>query len=231
MQLSFKPARLTGFAILAVAGATALSVGACSSHNDKSSEKSPPASANGADSVSGLVASVSGSTVEVTQENGTAKVDVGPSAKVTEFTEAKLSDVAAGNCVNVDSTSFSTGPGGAVTAKIVRLNPQGSDGKCAQPKNAKPPRVIGTVASVEGNTINVTVTDANGKPSETHVAVADTTRYSKSASATSQAIAQGKCVTAGGTKDGGTLKATSIALGPATDGKCPQFAAATQKPR
>ena len=30
MQLTFKPARLTGFAILAVASATALSVGACS---------------------------------------------------------------------------------------------------------------------------------------------------------------------------------------------------------
>ena len=35
MQLTFEPARLTGFAILAVAGATALSVGACSSHNDE----------------------------------------------------------------------------------------------------------------------------------------------------------------------------------------------------
>ena len=38
MKLTFEPARLTGFAILAVAGATALSVGACSSSHD---EKSP----------------------------------------------------------------------------------------------------------------------------------------------------------------------------------------------
>ena len=181
----------------------------------KSSEKSAAASANGADSVSGLVASVSGNTVQVTQATGTATVDVGSSAKVTEFTEARLSDIAAGNCVSVDSTAFSTGPDGAVTAKTVHLNPQGDDGKCAQPKNAKPPRVIGTVASVSGNTINVTVTDANGNPAETHVTVADTTKYTKSASATSQAIAQGKCVTAGGTKDGGgTLKATVCRLGP-----------------
>jgi hypothetical protein len=41
--------------------------------------------------------------------------------------------------------------------------------------------------------------------------------YSKGASATSQAIAQGKCITAQGTKDGGgTLQATVVALGPPT---------------
>jgi hypothetical protein len=219
MQLTFEPARLTGFAILAVAAATALSVGGCSSHKDKSSDtSSPPAAAK--DSVSGLVASVSGNTVEVTQSTGTAKVDVS-SSKISEFTDAKLSDVAAGNCVNVDTTAFSTGPDGAVTAKTVHLKPQGDDGKCAQPKNAKPPKVIGTVASVAGNTINVTVTDANGNPSETHVTVTDTTRYNKAASATSEAIAQGKCVNANGAKDsGGTLKATVLAVGPAVNGKC-----------
>ena len=75
--------------------------------------------------------------------------------------------------------------------------------------------MIGTVASVAGNTINVTVTDANGNPSETHVTVADTTQYTKHASATSQAIAQGKCITAHGTKDGGgTLQAKVVALTP-----------------
>jgi hypothetical protein len=218
MKLTFEPARLTGFAIVAVAGATALSVGGCSSH--KSSDTSPPASAKGSDSIIGLVASVSGNTVEVTQSTGTAKVDVS-SSKITEFTEAKLSDVAAGNCVNVDTTAFSTGPDGAVTAKVVHLNPQGEDGKCAQPKNPKPPKVIGTVASVAGNTINVTVTEANGNPSESHVTVTDTTRYTKAASATSEAIAQGKCVNANGAKDsGGTLKATAVALGAPINGEC-----------
>ncbi len=80
MKLTFEPARLTGFAILAVAGATALSVGACSSSH-KSSDTSSPASANGEDSVIGLVASVSGNTVEVTQSTGTAKVDVSSSPR------------------------------------------------------------------------------------------------------------------------------------------------------
>jgi hypothetical protein len=82
--------------------------------------------------------------------------------------------------------------------------------------------VIGTVASVAGNTIHVTVTDANGNPSQTDLAVTDKTQYTKHASATSEAIAQGKCITAHGTKDGGgTLQAAVVALGPARDGKCP----------
>jgi hypothetical protein len=226
MQPTFVRARLTGFAILAVAGATALSVGACSSkHDEKSPDTSSPASANGPDSVSGLVASVSGNAVQVTQGTGTATVDVGPSAKVDEFSKAQLTDVASGNCVRVVSKPASP-PNGPVTAASVRISPQGDDGKCWQPKTAaaaQPRTVIGTVASVAGNTIKVTVTDANGNPSETDVTVNDNTQYSKDAPTTSQAIAQGKCITAGGKKDGGgTLQATVVTLGPATNGKCPQ---------
>src|ERR1700753_2967247 len=103
MQLTFEPARLTGLAILAVASATALSVGACSSSHDSksqatSSAASSPAPSNGKnkDSVHGQVASVSGNAVQVTEASGTATVDVGPSAKVTDYTKAQLTDVAAG---------------------------------------------------------------------------------------------------------------------------------------
>ena len=224
MQLTFKPARLTGFAILAVAAATALSVGACS-HNDKSADKSPakssPASATGKDTVFGVVASVSGDTVEVTAAKGTAKVDVSSSTKVSEFSQAQLSDITPGSCVTVVSTP-APAPGGAATAKTVQLGEPGAGGKCAQPKNAaQPPNLIGTVASVAGNTINVTVTGADGNPSEIPVTIADTTRYSKHVFATSQAIAQGKCLSAWGTRDsGGTLQATIVGLGPANDGHC-----------
>ena len=225
MQLTFEPARLTGFAILAVASATALSMGACSSSNNaKSPATSSPAAANGKVSVHGLIASVSGNAVKVTETKGTATVDVSPSTKVVETTPAQLSDVAAGNCVSVVDKP-APAPGGPVTAASVHLSPQEGDGKCAQPKTG-PHKVIGTVASVAGNTINVTVTDANGNPAQTAVTVTDTTHYSKGAAATSQAIAQGKCITANGTKDGsGTLQATVVALGPAHDGKCPQPAA------
>jgi hypothetical protein len=231
MQLTFERARLTGFAILAVASATALSVGACSSHNDKSPATSSPASAKGGASVSGLVESVSGNSVKVTETNGTATVDVSPKTKVTEFTKAQLTDIAAGNCVTVVGKPAST-PGGAVPANAVQVTPAGGDGKCPQPKTGPykpktgPYKVIGTVASVAGDTIHVNFTDANGNPSSTDVTVTDTTRYTKHVSANSKAIAQGKCITANGNKDGGgTLQAMRVALRPAEDGKCPQPAA------
>jgi Domain of unknown function (DUF5666) len=230
MQLTVQPARLTGFAIFAVAVATALSVGACSSSKNAqspaTSSSSSPASANGKDRVRGLIASVSGNSVQVTESTGTATVDVSPSTKVTEYTVAQLTDIAAGNCVGVTSTPQSApAPGGPVTAAAVQLTPQGSDGKCPQPKNARPQTLIGTVASVTGDTIHVTFTDANGNPSQTDVTVTDKTQYSKSAVATSQAIAQRKCINASGTKDGGgTLQATAVTVGPAgTNGGCPQF--------
>jgi hypothetical protein len=81
--------------------------------------------------------------------------------------------------------------------------------------------VQGAVASVAGNTINVTSTDASGATSQTPVTVTDKTRYTKQAGANTQAIAQGKCLTAQGSQDGsGTLQATTIDLRPARDGKC-----------
>ncbi len=128
MQLTFEPARLTGFAILAVAGATALSVGACSSSNNAKSPatSSSPAAANGKDkdSVHGLIASVSGNAVQVTETTGTATVDVSPSTKVTEYTKAQLTDVAAGNCVSVVAKP-APAPGGPVTAVSVHTEPAG----------------------------------------------------------------------------------------------------------
>ena len=79
----------------------------------------------------------------------------------------------------------------------------------------------GAVASVAGNTITVTSTDASGATSQTPVTVTDKTRYTKQAGADTQAIAQGKCMTAQGSQDGsGTLQATTIDLRPARDGKC-----------
>jgi hypothetical protein len=81
--------------------------------------------------------------------------------------------------------------------------------------------VQGAVASVAGNTINVTSTDASGATTQTPVTVIDKTRYTKQAGANTQAIAQGKCLTAQGSQDGsGTLQATTIDLRPARDGKC-----------
>ena len=226
---------LTRLAILTVTGATALSVAACgASHNTNTATSasptssaatpsSPSASANGKAWVSGLIASVSGDAIQVTQQTGNATVDFTPSTKITEVTPAELTDVTAGSCVAVHPTRGSADTGGAVTAQSVRVSPA-VDGKCPQPKHHA--GVSGTVASVAGNTITVNGTDANGNTSQTNVTVTDTTKYTKQASTDAQALAQGKCIAARGSKDdSGTLQATAISVQPADNGNCPQLGA------
>ena len=224
MQTTFRPSRLTGFAILAVAGATALSAGACSSHKNAQSpaSSSAPAASNGkgSDRTEGLIASVSGNAVQVTEQTGAATVDVSPSTKINEFVTAQLTDVAPGSCARV-ATTPAAAPGGAPTANFVGLIPL-ADGKCL-PGDPAPSLVAGTVAAVEGNNIKVTVNAAGGNPSQTEVAVTDKTQYSKSDSETVQALAQGKCLNALGTVDGsGTLQATVVTLNPTVNGHCPR---------
>ena len=255
-------ARLSRVAILAVTGATALSVAACSSTSNPPSATSsagttaasptttatttaPPSTAppNGEAQVSGLIASVSGNSAQVTQKSGNATVNFTGSTKVTEVSTATLTDVTPGSCVSVRSAHGSHG-GKPVTAATVRVSPA-VDGKCPTGKQSAPDStttppsspttptsspstppgrksdVAGTVASVSGNTINVTSTDANGNPSQTAVTVDDKTKYTKRTPADTQAIAAGKCMTAKGTKDsGGALQATTINLRPANNGKC-----------
>lgn len=242
MAASSYPSRLARFALLAVAGVTAASVVACGSSNTSSPGSSSPAAspattstsspATGQARVRGLIASVSGNTAAVTEEKGNVAVAFTTSTKVTEVTAAALSDVTAGSCVSVRPAHQESQPGQPLTAASVRVSPA-VDGKCP-PGNApggsttsppgpaaKHPPVRGTVASVAGNTITVTSTDANGASAQTPVTVTGQTRYSKQAGADTQAIAQGKCMTAQGIQDGsGTLQATTIGLRPAHDGKC-----------
>ncbi|WP_197504743.1 DUF5666 domain-containing protein [Mycobacterium sp. 852002-51163_SCH5372311] len=251
--ISARPNRV---AILAVTGATALSLAACSSSSNPPSATSsagttaassgttattsaPP---SGESHVSGMIASVSGNSAQVTQKSGNATVNFTGSTKVTEVSTAALTDVTPGSCVSIRSAHGSHG-GKPITAATVRVS-QAVDGKCPTGKESAPdstttapsspsptpspstpsgkkPDVAGSVASVSGNTINVTSTDANGNPSQTAVAVDDKTKYTKRAPADTQAITQGKCMTAKGTKDsGGALQATTINLRPANNGKC-----------
>ncbi|MGO9386402.1 MAG: hypothetical protein ACLP4W_31195 [Mycobacterium sp.] len=246
--------RLARFAVLAVTGAAALSIAACGSSNQSSPTSSPSSSAsptgtpntttsapaNGQAHVSGLIASVSGNMIQVTQDTGTATVDFTGSTKVSEVTAASLTDVTTGSCVTVRPSHEGSQGGQPVTAANVRVSPA-VDGKCPQAKEsvpgsgpgsttpapspttapAKRSAVQGAVTSVAGNTINVTSTDTSGNTSQTAVAVNDKTRYTKQASATSQAITAGKCIAARGTtENGGTLQATTATLRPANDGKC-----------
>ncbi len=201
-----------------------------------------PAPAGAEARVSGLIASVAGNSIQVTKEdNSTAAVNFTSTTKVTETTPAALTDVTSGSCVTVRPTGEAQG-GQPVVAASVKVSPsvngacpakpagQGSGpgsstpappGSPAPAPAPKPAPVRGSVASVSGNTINVTGTDPSGNTTQTAVTVDDKTKYSKQAAATTDAIAQGKCVWARGTMDnGGALQATSINVRQATDGKC-----------
>jgi hypothetical protein len=238
MPASLPTSRLARFAIITATGVTALSLAACGSSNTSSPTTSPssPSTAvasptttssapapNGETRVSGLIASVAGNAAQVTQhesDRGNATVDFGGSTKVTETGPAALTDVTAGSCVSVRPQEAGQG-GQPITAASVRVSPA-VDGKCPQAKEpGKRSGVQGSVASVAGNTINITSTDASGNTTQTAVTVSDKTKYNKQAAADTQAISVGKCMTAKGTQDGaGALQATTIDLRAAHDGKC-----------
>jgi hypothetical protein len=233
MPVSSNTPRLTRFAILAVTGATALSVAACGSSNKSSpsttstststvtSTTTSPAPAQGEAQVKGLIASVAGNSIQVSKEdNTTAAVNFTSTTKVTEVAPATLSDVTSGSCISVRPTQEIQG-GQPATAASVRVSPsvngtcppakqsgQGSTTSMPAPGSptpapAKPKPLRGSVASVTGNTITVAGTDTSGNTTQTAVTVDDQTKYSKLTTATPDAIAQGKCVNARGTLDNG----------------------------
>ena len=189
--------------------------------------------------VSGLIASVAGNSIQVTKEdNATASVNFTSTTKITEAVPAGLPDVTPGSCVSAKPTQASA-PGQPVTAATVMIS-ESVNGACPKPPQsapggstttppslppspvpAKPAWVRGSVASVSGNTINLTNTDPSGNTTQTTVTVDDKTKYSKQSSANTDAITPGKCLSARGTQDnGGALQATSIKLRQAVDGKC-----------
>jgi len=202
-----------------------------------------PAPASGEARVSGLIASVAGNSIQVTKgDNGTAALNFTSTTKVTEVTPATLTDVTTGSCVSVRPTKEESQGGQQVTAASVRVS-QAVNGTCPPPKEgargsgpgstspppsgspttapAKGQLLRGAVASVAGNTITLTSNDASGNTKQATVTVDDKTKYTKQASANSDAITAGKCLSARGTMDnGGTLQATTINLRPANDGKC-----------
>jgi hypothetical protein len=225
---------LARLAVVVVTGATALSVAACGSsdnHNGAQPDTSasqlspapkpppppPPPPPVGKDHIEGLVRSVSGNTINLTQrDRSAATVDFAPATMVTELSSAALPDVKPGACVNVKPAAPSASPDAAMTAESVEISPAVAS-RCPPPPTpgAGPAAgVSGAVASVTDNTIAVNSIDPTGKPTHSTVNVTSTTTYTKHAVTNSQAIQQGKCMAAQGTINAGVLQATTIDLEP-----------------
>ncbi|MFZ0905086.1 MAG: hypothetical protein WAN71_14695, partial [Mycobacterium sp.] len=165
---------MTQLVIVAVTGATAVSLAACGNSSNENTGKPstsassttpkptspkptpPPAPPMGHDEVEGLVRSVSGNRIQLTQRDRTAAaVDFTPQTMITELSSAALTDVKPGSCVDVKPASQSAPPGGAITAESVDISPS-EGGKCPPPVGpAGSPGVNGIVDSVTGNTIAV----------------------------------------------------------------------------
>jgi hypothetical protein len=242
------------YKLLAAIGIAGLSVAACGTSNSgstaasstpsaaaptaTSSSAAPAAAPMGKDRVAGLIASVSGNTIQVNQPGGTgtAAVAYAPATKISQAMSAQLTDVTAGSCVWVGPARGNGTPGnGTVTAARVLIS-DAVNGQCGPPGGKpasgttspapdQPPRgrgLRGTVASVSGNTIVVT-TVSDGTTASANVEVTDSTKYMKRAVAGAQAITQGECIAARGSKDsGGTLQATMINLRASDNGNCPE---------
>jgi Domain of unknown function (DUF5666) len=233
MHATSSTARLSRFAIIAVTGATALSVAACgASNNAKPTSASPPSaaptsspspSARGNDWVRGLIDSVSGNTIQVSQRSGTATVDFTPSTEVAEIAPAQLTDVTAGSCVSVHPDHQSASKGGSgITARTVWVS-AAVDGKCPPAAAAPHHQVQGQVTTVAGNTITVNSVDPSGNSSQTTVNVTDATKYTNQTTADAQALTQGKCLAAHGSREGGgTLQAKAITVQQSDNGSCPE---------
>jgi hypothetical protein len=129
---------------------------------------------------------------------------------------AQLSDVTTGSCVVVRPARGSDASSGTVRAARVQLIPS-SNGQCPQPRGGR--EVVGAVGSISGNTFTLT---SGGMAAQASVSVTDATRYAKRTPANAQAIGQGECLSASGTKDNGAaLQAASITVRPARNGSCP----------
>ena len=231
-----KTASIPYYSVLAVVGMTALSAVACSS-SDKSSPSSSSAApsttsaaaskVNGEDEVSGSIDSVSGTRIEVSGPKGPASVVFSPSTKIMELTPAKPTDITPGLCVTIRPASGAEG--GTVTADAVVVGAS-SGGQCQKTGGADnaglPASPLGgfrgNVDSISEKTIVITTLDTDGSKTKTTVEFSDTTLFADRHKVTADAIAEGKCIIAGGTNDtGGTLQALTINLPLVVDGKCP----------
>lgn len=235
---------ITHYSMLAIAGITALSAVACGSSTktspSASSNASPTTSAaaaaasqaptkiNGEDEVSGSIASVSGTTIEVSGSKGSASVSFTDSTKIMELTPATLAGITPGLCVTIRPASGAEGGTVVADAVVVGTSSGGECKKTGGADNAGLPAsplggFRGTVDSVGDKTIALTTFGAGGSKINTTVEVNDLTLFADRHRVKADAIVEGKCIIAGGTNDtGGVLQAQTINLPLVVDGACPQ---------
>jgi hypothetical protein len=237
-------APLTHLSVFAIVGMTALSTVACGSSTKSSPSESSttpattsaaaaspseaPVKINGEDEVSGSIASVTGTTIEVSSPQGSASVAFSESTKVMELTPATLTDITPGLCVTIRPASGAEGGTVVADAVVVGASSGGECKKTGGHDNAGLPRsplggFRGTVDSISDKTIAITTFGTDGSKTNTSVETNDLTLFADRHRVKADAIVEGKCIIAGGTNDtGGVLQAQTINLPLVVNGACPQ---------
>lgn len=237
-------ASLTRLSVLALIGITASSAIACGPSTKSSPGESPttpatstpaasptsatPVKVNGDDEVAGSIASVSGTTIQVSGPNGAAKVSFSAATKVMELTPAKPTDITPGLCVTIRPASGEEGGDVVADAIVVGASSGGECKKTGGSDNAGLPAsplggFRGTVDSVSKGALAITTLGADGSKTNTNVVFNDLTVLADRHRVGADAIVEGKCIIAGGTHDtGGALQASTINLPLTINGACPQ---------
>jgi hypothetical protein len=182
---------------------------------------------DGEEEVSGSIASVSGTRVEVSSPRGAAAVAFTESTKIMELTPVTLAGITPGLCVTVRPASGAEGGTVVADAVVVGANSGGECKKTNSQDNAGLPRsplggFRGSVDSVTGTTIALTTYGADGSKTNTAVETNDLTLFADRHQVKSDAVVEGKCIIARGVKDtGGVLQVDTINLPLVVNGECP----------
>jgi hypothetical protein len=244
-----------GLALLT--GALAITLAACGGGNTPAAsspattQAARPSGANTPPGAFGTAAAVSGSTIEVqNQQSGQVTVKFTSSTKFTNSTSATLADVKVGSCVSVAAASGGA-QATALTATTVGITAATSKGcavtgfgggaggfggggqggfgggtrtpnpsRAPRPSGANGPaggnfgRAFGQVSAVSATGFTVKGVARGSTPAVTTVVTVNSaTKYTKSGSATSAALAVGDCVAAIGTADDtGAITARTIGI-------------------
>ncbi|MDT4894856.1 MAG: hypothetical protein QOE97_3891 [Pseudonocardiales bacterium] len=200
-----------------------------------------------APAASGLIAAVSGSTMQVqSQQNGQVAVTWSGTTSFTDTVPTTLSAVKTGDCVFAAGASGSSPTATSFTAATMSVSPavngscgagRGGAGQGARPTRSGFPGggrpsgapgggagtaiANGSVTSVSGSTIVVASQAGGSSPTSRTVTVGSSTKLTTMAKATSSAATVGKCATVQGTADSsGTVAATSVRITDAVSGQC-----------
>ena len=234
-------------------GLTAVALAACgggSSSGGTTPQSSAPAGGGAAGgpnapAASGLIAAVSGSTMQVqSQQSGQVAVSWSTATSFTDTVSTTVSAVKAGDCV------FAAGPAGTspsattFTAATISVTPpvNGACGFAGRGGGARPSGsglpgggrpsgapgggagtavANGSVTSVSGSTIVVAARAGGSTPTSRTVTVGTSTRLTTVASATASAAKVGQCATVQGTADStGTVAAKTVRITAPVNGQC-----------